>query len=80
MATQLTIRGVPEKVAERLTRLARERGESVNSIVVQILKEAVDVRERRSKLERFITGTDQDLAEFSEVLAEQRVIDGELWG
>ncbi|GMR22287.1 MAG: hypothetical protein BMS9Abin37_0624 [Acidobacteriota bacterium] len=79
MAKQLTIRGLPDQVAERLTRLSEERGTSVNATVVEILKRAVGVHERRTRLARYITWTDEDLAEFNEVLASQRVIDDKLW-
>ena len=79
MAKQLTIRGLPDQVAERLTRLSEERGTSGNATVVEILKRAVGVHERRTRLERYVTWTDEDLAEFNEALALQRVIDGELW-
>ena len=79
MAKQLTIRGLPDQVAERLTRLSEERGTSVNATVVEILKRAVGVHERRTRLERYVTWTDEDLAEFNEVLALQRVIDDKLW-
>jgi len=79
MARQLTIRGLPDQVAERLTRLSEERGTSVNATVVEILKRAVGVHERRTRLERYVTWTDEDLAEFNDVLASQRVIDDKLW-
>ena len=79
MPKQLTIRGLPDQVAERLTRLSEERGTSVNATVVEILKRPVGVHERRTRLERYVTWTDEDLAEFNEALALQRVIDVELW-
>jgi plasmid stability protein len=79
MAKQLTIRNVPEEVAERLTRLSKERGSSVNATVLQILGEAVGVEGRRARLERFVTWTDGDLAEFEAALSAQRVVDNELW-
>ena len=75
----MTIRGLPEEVAVRLAQLSRERGQSINAIVVEILKQAMDVRERRTKLERYVTWTDEDLADFDKALDEQRVIDDELW-
>lgn len=79
MAKQMTIRGLPDEVARRLTQLSRDQGRSVNAFVVDILKRAVDVRERRTRLERYVTWTEQDLAHFNAVLAAQRVIDEELW-
>ena len=79
MSKQLSIRGVPDEVAQRLTRLSQDRGQSVNTTVLEILKRAVDVDERRAHLERYATWTDQDLDEFQRALAAQRVIDGKLW-
>ncbi len=79
MTKQLTVRGLPDEVAERLTGLSRERGQSVNATVVEILEQAVDVQQRRARLERYVSWTDHDLDEFSLVLAEQRVVDDELW-
>lgn len=79
MAKQLTIRGVPDEVAERLAHVSREKGCSLNQTVVDILKQAVGFHERRQRLERYATWTDDDLAAFNAALAEQRVIDDDLW-
>lgn len=79
MAKQLTIRGLPDEVAKRLTELSREHGRSVNAMVVEILKRAVNVRERRVRLEQYATWTDEDLHEFNEALSAQRVIDEAIW-
>jgi len=79
MPKQLTIRRVPEDVAARLKQLSDDRGESVNTIVLEILERAVGVDERRAYLEKYATWTDSDLEEFNEALARQRVVDDELW-
>ena len=79
MGKQMTIRGVPDDVARRLERLSRERGQSLNATVNQVLAEAVGVQERRARLERYMTWTAEDLAEFEQTLKSQRVIDEELW-
>ena len=79
MSKQLSIRGVPDEVARRLAQLSRDRGQSLNATVLEVLKRAVDVDERRAHLEKYVTWTDQDLEEFDRALAAQRVIDGELW-
>lgn len=79
MPKQLTIRGVPDEVADRLRKLSREHGSSVNQMVLEILARAVGFEERRAKFERYVTWTDEDLAAFNKVLAEQRVIDDKLW-
>ena len=79
MAKQMTVRGVDDEVARRLERLSRARGKSVNATVVEILEDAVDVNERRRRLERYATWTAKEVEEFDEVLAGQRQIDEALW-
>ena len=79
MPGQLTIRNVPDEVADRLKRLSRERGSSVNATVLELLAQAVDVRARRAGLEDYATWTDEDVEDFENALAAQRVIDAELW-
>lgn len=79
MAKQITVRGVPDEVSRRITVLSRTRGKSVNSTVLEILERAVDVVERRNRLERFATWNEEDLAEFDEALSAQRRIDEDIW-
>lgn len=79
MAKQLTIRGVPDEVGQRLERLSQARGQSVNTTVLHILEAAVGVDERRKRLARYATWTPEDQAEFNEALALQRTIDDPLW-
>ena len=79
MTRQLTIRGVPEEVAARLSALARERGESMNAIVLAILAEGLGVDERRRRLERYATWEEADRLEFEAGLAAQRPLDDPAW-
>lgn len=79
MSKQMTLRGVPDDLASRLRSLAKARGESLNSTLLHILEQAVGANGRRSRLERYATWTVQDMAEFEEVLGEQRRIDDDLW-
>lgn len=79
MPRQLTIRNVPDDVAKRLERLSRERDESLNTTVVNILTESVGVDARRARLDRYVTWTEEDASAFDEAVAEQRVIDADLW-
>lgn len=79
MPRQLTIRNVPDEVGKRLDRLSRERGESLNTVLVGILTESVDVDARRARLDRYATWTEEEAAAFDQALASQRVIDGDLW-
>lgn len=79
MAKQLTIRGVPDEVASRLDRLSKGRRQSINATVVEILAQAVGFNERRERLARYATWTEDDLTEFMHGLSAQRVIDDRLW-
>jgi hypothetical protein len=79
MTKQLTIRGVSEEACRRLKKLSRERGQSLNTTAVRILENAVGIDARRQRLLRYATWTPDDLAEFEEALAGQRVIDDALW-
>jgi hypothetical protein len=79
MAKQLTIRGVSDELGRRLTRLSRQRGQSVNATALGILEDAVGVNVRRARLKRYATWSAADVVEFDRALADQRVIDDELW-
>jgi plasmid stability protein len=79
MSRQMTIRGVPDEVAGRLLRLSRERGRSVNTTVLDILRQAVGSDDRRERLARYATWTSEDLAQVEDAVAAQRTIDDSLW-
>ena len=79
MPAQLTVRGVSEELSRRLARLSRERGQSINATALAILEEAVGIQARRRHLARYATWTSSDMKEFDSALADQRVIDDDLW-
>ena len=79
MAKQLTVRGVSDEVADRLAKLSKSRGQSLNTTINILLAQAVGEDERRRRLERYVGWTQADLAEFEEELAAQRTIDDALW-
>lgn len=79
MTRQLTVRGVPDDVAERLETLSRAQGRSINTTVKSILEEAVGENARRRRLKRYVTWTESDLAEFDEAVGAQRTVDERLW-
>jgi len=79
MGKQLTVRGVPDEVSRKLERLSSSTGRSINSLVNEILSEAVSESARRRRLERYATWSERDEAEFNATLAEQRKIDDGLW-
>jgi hypothetical protein len=79
MSKQLTIRGVSDELSRRLTRLGREKGQSVNVLARSLLEEAVGLRARRDRLRRYATWDADDVKAFEQAVAEQRVIDDDLW-
>jgi hypothetical protein len=79
MSRQLTIRGVSDELGRRLARLSRERGQSVNATALALLEEAVGIDARRERLRRYATWTRTDVEAFDRALADQRVIDDDLW-
>ena len=79
MPRQLTVRGVPDEVGRRLESISREKGKSVNRLILEILEAAVSMNERRERLKRYATWTQEDLREFEETLTAQRTIDEDLW-
>ncbi len=79
MTRQLTVRNVPAEVGKRLDRLSRERGESLNAVVVGILTDSVGVEARRTRLQRYATWSEDDATAFDQALSSQRVIDADLW-
>ena len=79
MASQLTIRGVTDELNRRLTRLGKSKGQSVNTVALRILEDAVGIEARRERLARYMTWSPADLKEFDDALRAQRVIDHDLW-
>ena len=78
-ATQLTVRNVDPELSRRLRAVSAERGESLNTTVLRLLRDAVGLEARRDRLRRHVTWTTQDLAEFSAALRAQRVVDERDW-
>lgn len=79
MSRQLTVRGVSDEIGRRLESLSQARGQSLNATVLEILESAVGVDERRRRLARYATWTEEDLKELNEALVAQRTIDDPLW-
>jgi hypothetical protein len=83
----ITIRGIDDSAAERLKRMAKEAGKSVNQLLVDLIRREAGL----DKQKRFTTEyTDLDHlfgkwseAEFREIqgrIDSERRIDEELWG
>jgi hypothetical protein len=77
----LTVRGLPEAVAEALTREKQRRGTSLNQTVVDLLAQALGVQGRRSNGLGALAGTwtEDDLRRFEEAVAPFEEIDADLW-
>ena len=60
-------------------RIGAERGESLNSTVLRLLRDAVGLDARRDRLRGYIGWTSDDLEEFSAALRAQRVVDEQYW-
>ena len=73
--TQIILRNVDPELLQRLRAVSAERGESLNSTVLHLLKDAVGLDARRDRLRRYVTWTTDDLAEFTGALRAQRIVD-----
>ena len=78
--TQITLRNVDAELSRRLRAISEERGESLNRTVLALLRDAVGLEARRTRLRRYVTWTPDDLAEFTVALRSQRVVDQRYWG
>ena len=77
--TQIVLRNVDPELSRRLRAISTERGESLNSTVLRLLKDAVGLDARRDRLRRYVTWTADDLSEFTDALRAQRVVDERDW-
>jgi len=77
---QYTIRGVPRQVDQILRRKARQRGVSLNQLLVEELAAAVGAEQpRRLRSLDDLGGVWQEDPEFERILAQQRRVDKALW-
>jgi len=77
---QYTIRGVPREVDKALRRKAKQRGISLNRLLVEELSAAGGGgKPQRLRSLADLGGVWQDDPEFDRILREQRQIDRALW-
>jgi hypothetical protein len=76
---QITIRNPSPELAKRLKAVSEASGESLNATVLRLLEEAVGLEERRERLLRWATWTEDDASEFDQALRAQRVVDADIW-
>ncbi len=79
MSSQLTIRHDSPELRRRLKERARREGKSVNTLVVDLLRESVGLSDRAERLKRYTTWEQADFDEFTRTLKHQRTIDDKLW-
>ena len=72
--TQITLRNVDAELSRQLRAISEERGESLNSTVLALLRDAVGREVRRTRLRRYVTWTPADLDEFTAALRSQRAL------
>ena len=78
-AMQITVRNVDPELSRQLRAISAERGESLNSTVLRLLRDAVGLDARRERLRRYVGWTSDELEEFSAALRAQRVVDERYW-
>jgi hypothetical protein len=78
---QYTIRGIPPAVDAALRRKARRTGKSLNEIAVETLTEGAGLSAvpRKRRHLRDLAGTWKEDPAFDRAVAEQDVIDEDLW-
>jgi len=77
---QYTVRGVPREIDRALRRKARQRGVSLNRLLVEELSAAGGgLPGRRYRSLDSLGGRWREDPEFNRILAEQRRIDPDLW-
>lgn len=86
MTTQLTIRGVDERLRQALELEAQSRGISLNRAVLVLLRRAIGLGEAAgpplvyADLDPLAgTWTDEEADAFDRRIAEQRAVDEDLW-
>ncbi|WP_394825066.1 hypothetical protein [Pendulispora albinea] len=59
--------------------MSEARDQSINTIVLDLLEQAVGLNDRRERLRRYTTWTESELHEFEGSLDAQRTIDDKAW-
>ena len=80
----ITLRDIPEPIAEKIQQQARVNGTSINKTVIELLAKAVNApRNRRQEfhdLDHLIGRWSEDESEeVSALFEQQRVVDAEMW-
>jgi hypothetical protein len=76
---QYTVRGIPPEVDAALRRRARQRGISLNQLLLEELSVAGGTGPQRRRQLSDLPGRWHNDPKFDRIVAEQRVIDEDLW-
>jgi len=78
---QMTIRRVPEKVAQKLNEVARNEAKSLNQVALEALRKGLDMAEEAVEYHDLddLAGTWKDDPEFDRAIAAMDTVDTELW-
>ncbi len=78
---QYTLRNIPNRIDQALRERARAESKSLNQVVIEALARALGItgEEVRHRDLRDLAGTWQEDPEFEEAIADQEVVDEELW-
>ena len=74
-ATRIAVRNVDPELSRQLRAISAERGESLNTTVLRLLRDAAGLDARRERLRRYVGWTTDDLDEFTAALRAQRIVD-----
>ena len=81
----LTLRGIDDELSSRLERIAQQGQESMNGVILHLLRDKIGLSKPRFKEEYNDlddlagTWTQEEAREFDAVTSEFSRIDGELW-
>jgi hypothetical protein len=80
-ARQYTIRKIPVELDRRLRKLARQRGASLNSVIVECLARQVDLDAKKAVYDDLddLIGKWKPDTKMEAALADQRKIDKDAW-
>lgn len=80
-AIQLTVRGVPQQVAETYRQKAHRSGKSLNRVLVEALTAAAGLGKEQIRYRELsdLAGTWVEDPAFDAAIAEQHRIDEEMW-
>jgi len=81
----LTLRGIDDELAEELEKTAKQRHDSMNRVILQLLRDKLGLSKRRFRKAHHDlddlagTWTEEEAREFDDVVREFSRIDEELW-